>query len=254
MSTLHETRNATFPLELPSKVTVKVERKIDKETPKAVPVIGEVHDGTKVVVLDSGSTYYLVVRNKYRNRRCDATLEIDGVFRGIFRLRPTETIYIRHPYNDQHSFKIVRQNRAVTREGAVASSIDGLVKLTLEPEWEDLQVLNEDSSEGKGAVFRSLDGPDAGKVKQMKISDDRRLGKSNHAPDKVTRDLGGGNRRAKTVQGDASTQKLEDVEEGMSYSPSERFVVKVPIVVRKNPKKRSSDLTSQMQKKKTKKK
>ena len=49
-------------------------------------------------------------------------------------------------------------------------------------------------------------------------------------------------RRAKTVQGDASTQKLEDVEEG--------FVVKVPIVVRKNPKKRSSDLTSQMQKKK----
>jgi hypothetical protein len=248
----NERTNVAFPLDRrgktdPSaKVTVKVARK--SGSGHAPACIGEVTDEEstcKVVVLDSGSTYYLEVKNKYKNRRCDATLEIDGEFRGIFRLRPKEKINIRHNGMvkgkiDQHSFKIVSQNRAVKCEGASKTRYDGMVKLTLEPEW-DLSKQRDGNVEG--AEFRALDGPDAGKVVQVKIADDRRLGKSNHVPDKVvldSRNLGDGILRAKTVQGDLSKQVLETVTEGMYHCGDESFKILVPIVVRITPKKIAS--------------
>jgi hypothetical protein len=241
----NERTNVAFPLDRRGKtdpsatVTVKVMRKSTSDQ-FAPACIGEVTDEERacnVIVLDSGSTYYLEVQNKYKKRRCDATLEIDGEFRGIFRMRPKEKINIRHPYNDQHSFKIVSRNRAVKRTGASATRYDGMVKLTLEPEWD---LLKQHDGNVEGAEFRALDGPDAGKVVQVKIADDRRLGKSNHAADKVVldhRSLGAGKRRAKTVQGDLSKQVLEPVTEGMYYCKDESFKVVVPIVVRITPKK-----------------
>jgi hypothetical protein len=196
------------------KVKVKLNR---EETEKDLVRLVSIPAAGNVVVarLDSGSTYHLQVHNDYQDLRCDVTLDIDGEFKGIFRMRPGESIAIRHPYNDQHKFKIVS-----AASGGSSSNFDGLIKLTFEPEWADKNCLM------KGAAFRALDDAQyEGKVKQTKIE----LGYRKLVPDKVVASRGIG--QAKTIQGDLSKQNLEDVEEGLLYDTNKREVIAIPTVI-----------------------
>jgi hypothetical protein len=177
--------------------------------------------GNRVLVtIESGSTYFLEVRNHHKNLQGDCTLTIDNKFRGIFRLRPDEYIAIRHPYDSQHKFKLIQQTTAQA-QGKSTSGYDGIITCTFEPEWEDPTFLQ------KGVGLRAVDGQD--NVKQVAM-DERRFGKGNHSPEKVT-----GKKRsiaqATTVEGGLSKQKYIDVTEGLLYDTTQREMVILPVVV-----------------------
>lgn len=107
------------------------------------------------VELAHGSVYRITLMNHCYNRRCDATVEVDGKEVGCFRLERGGEAVLERPVNDTGRFTFFKADSPEAESAGVAGiSKDsrGLVQVRFKPEKVQLQPVQHTNAR-KGAVL-----------------------------------------------------------------------------------------------------
>ena len=101
--------------------------------PEASAVVGE----EAFASLPHGSEYSVQLRND-RATRCDATLWIDGVAMGTFRVAPHSAVRVERPAGAARKFTFLREGSAAALGAGVPTGAreNGLIKVEFLPEYE----------------------------------------------------------------------------------------------------------------------
>lgn len=121
-----------------------------------IPQGRELHSGH--IELKHDTRYTVRLGSLDYNRRCDATVEIDGKEIGAFRLNAGQTITLERPQHDTGCFTFYRSDSAeagVAGVGDVARDQRGLVRVTFRPENRVYNVYTATRSRGYGAGGQS---------------------------------------------------------------------------------------------------